>query len=104
MINRDINRQPDSPIKKEDLEAVDVLVANIIKAIRNSITNTGCDRTFRSVVKSVTSKGYVISDESGTDRTVRCAIPTNTSLRVGSPVWVKIPCGNINEMHICGII
>lgn len=62
-----------------------------------------CDKTFTSVIKSVNSNGiYTVLDEGGTERKVKCAIP-NISLTVGQSVWVKVPRGNLNEIHICGI-
>lgn len=62
-----------------------------------------CDKTFTSVIKSVNSNGtYTVPDEGGTDRKVKCCIP-EVELKVGMSVWVKIPCGNLSNMHICGI-
>ncbi len=76
----------------------------ILKVIRFAFEQykIGCDTTFKSVVKAVTPKGYVILDNSGVERTVKCAIP-NVTISTGKNVWVKIPGGNINLMHICGI-
>lgn len=71
--------------------------------IDRSITSYKADRTYKSVVKKVTPKGYVILDNAGCERTVQCSIP-NVELRPGQPVWVKEPMENIRELHICGII
>ena len=75
----------------------------IIKTIKYAIDKKtiNCDRTFKTVIKQITSKGYIILDESGNERTVRCCIP-GVSLKIGQMVWVKIPCGNIKLLHICG--
>lgn len=76
----------------------------IIKTIKYAIDKKtiNCDRTFKSVIKQVTPKGYIILDESGSERVVKCCI-TNVSLKAGQMVWVKIPCGNIKNMHVCGV-
>lgn len=76
----------------------------IIKTIKYAIDKKAinCDRTFKSVIKQTTNKGYVILDESGTERVVKCCIP-NINLKVGQMVWVKIPCGIIKNMHVCGV-
>lgn len=85
----------------EDIEAINVLVKEIVKAVRGNVVN--CDRTFKTVIKQTTNKGYVILDESGTERVVKCCIP-NVSLKAGQMVWVKIPCGKIKDMHVVGVV
>ena len=57
------------------------------------------DRTYRSIIKAVTPKGYVILDDSGSERTVKCCIP-GVELKVGQNVWVKVPMGDLNGIHI----
>lgn len=85
----------------EDVEAINVLVREIVKAIRNNSVN--CDRTYRTVIKRIDKKGYVILDETGQERTVKCCIP-NLNLRVGQVVYVKMIQGQLKDMHICGIV
>ena len=91
-------------ILNKDIEAVKLLVGQIVPIIKNH--EHDYDKTFLSVVKSVTTKRtdtyYTVQDESGADRNIKCAIP-NTQLAIGQSVWVKIPCGNLSNMHICGI-
>lgn len=41
-------------------------------------------------------------DEGGVKRKVKCAIP-NAALKAGQYVWVKVPQGILENMHICGI-
>lgn len=74
----------------------------IIKTIKYAVDKKtiNCDRTFKTVIKKVTPKGYVILDESGSERCVKCCIP-NVSLRAGQMVWVKIPMGDVKGMYIC---
>lgn len=77
----------------------------ILRTIKYALDKytVNCDRTYKSVVKSITPKGYVILDDSGCERTVKCVIP-NADLKIGKGVWVKVPCGNLNQIHICGIV
>lgn len=76
----------------------------IIKTIKYAVDKKtiNCDRTFKTVIKKVTPKGYVILDESGSERIVECCIP-NVRLRAGQMVWVKIPCNQVKYIHICGV-
>lgn len=60
------------------------------------------DRTYKSVVKRIHRKGYVILDQTGNERTVKCCIP-GVTLRVGQGVFVKEPMGDLQQIHICGI-
>ena len=61
------------------------------------------DRTFASAVKSINKDNtYTIMDDGGVERKVKCSIP-NVTLKIGQYVWVKIPSGKIEEMHICGL-
>lgn len=70
--------------------------------VDRAIANCKVDRTYRTVIKQVTPKGYIILDEFGSERVVECCIP-NISLRAGQIVWVKIPMGQIRWIHICGV-
>ena len=76
----------------------------IIKTIKYAVDKKtiNCDRTFKTVIKKVTPKGYVILDESGSERIVECCIP-NIGLRAVQMVWVKIPCNQVKYIHICGV-
>lgn len=76
----------------------------IIKTIKYAIDKktVNCDRTFKTVIKQVTPKGYIILDESGSERCVGCCIP-NVSLKAGQMVYVKIPCNQVKWIHICGV-
>lgn len=78
----------------------------ILKAIRYAIDkiDIATDRTFSSVIKQVNSDGtYIILGEDGSERKVYSSIPS-LNLKVMSRVWVKMPRGRLNDMHICGII
>lgn len=87
-------------INKEDKEAVDILVREIIKAINRKSIN--CDHTYKTAIKKVTRKGYVVLDEAGCERTVPCGIP-NVTLRAGQYVYVTLPQGKLNDMYISGV-
>lgn len=88
-------------IDKENIDAINVLVKEIIKAIRGNVVN--CDRTYQSIIKNITSKGYVVLDSTGSERTVSCCIP-DLNLKVMQRVWLKEPMSDIKNLHICGIV
>lgn len=79
----------------------DEIIKTIKYAVDKKVIN--CDRTFKTVIKKATPKGYIILDESGSERCVKCCIP-NVSLRAGQMVWVKIPMGDVKGMYICNIV
>jgi hypothetical protein len=79
----------------------------LIKSMQIMIDNkSGCyqsDRTYKSVIKRINKKGYVILDRTGSERIVKCCIP-GIEFRVGQSVWVKEPMGKLNDIHICGVV
>lgn len=91
-------------MNKEDTDAVDILCKEVLKYIDRAVKEkTASDRTYRTVIKRIEKNGYVITDETGQERTVPCGIP-NVELRPMQSVYVKIPCGNLKELHICNIV
>ena len=78
------------------------LLKTIQIMINRTLRNYKVDRTYRTVIKRIDKKGYVITDETGSERTVPCGIP-NIELRPMQSVYVKEPLGNLNELHICSI-
>ena len=76
----------------------------ILKTIKYALDKktANCDRTYKSVIKSISKKGYVILDSTGSERTVQCCIP-GVELNTGQSVWVKEPMGKLNDIHICGV-
>ena len=77
----------------------------ILKAIQYAMDKhtINCDKTYKTVIKAINTKGYVILDDTGSERTVKCCIP-NLDLRVGQPVWVKLPMSSLKDIHICGVV
>lgn len=71
--------------------------------VDRAVANCKVDRTYQSVIKRITKKGYVVLDEAGQERTVPCGIP-NVELRAGQMVYVKEPMGEIRHLYICGVI
>lgn len=71
--------------------------------VDRAVANSKADRTYRSVVKRVVPKGYVVLDESGCERTVPCCIP-GIELKNGQNVWLKVPLNDLKGLHICGIV
>ena len=77
----------------------------ILKAIKYAINqqNIKSDRTFPSAIKKVNSNNtYVILDDSGQERTVKCSIP-GLELKAGMNVWVTVPMGKLGMMFVSGV-
>ncbi len=79
------------------------LLKTIQLMIDNSLSCYKSDRTYKSVIKRIDKKGYVILDRTGSERTVKCCIP-NLEFRPGQSVWVKEPMGDLKGIHICGVV
>ncbi|MCM1100147.1 MAG: hypothetical protein NC079_00650 [Clostridium sp.] len=81
--------------------------AEILKSIQTMIDRKAAeykaDRTYRSVILRAGAKGFTVLDETGSERIVGCSIP-DVHLSAGQKVWVKEPCGDLNGIHICGIL
>lgn len=77
----------------------------ILKAIKYAVDRkaVNCDVTYKSRIKTVNKKGYVVLDRSGSERTVKCCIP-GLELRIGQSVWVKEPMGKLTDIHIVGVV
>ena len=83
-------------VKEEIFKSIQILVDKSMRTYK-------ADRTYRSAIKAITPKGYIILDNSGSERTVKCCIP-GVELKVGQNVWVKVPEGDLNGIHICGVV
>ena len=81
---------------KEILKAMQIM-------IDRKLNNYKADRTYKSVIKRIDKNGYVITDLTGSERTVPCCIP-NVELRPMQSVYVKEPMGRLNDLHICGVV
>lgn len=79
------------------------LIKTIQIIVNRKLNNFKADRTYQSVIKRITSKGYVVLDQSGNERTVKCCIP-GLKLNVGQKIWVKEPMGDLRNIHITGIV
>lgn len=77
-----------------------------LQAIRTMIENYTSklyyDKTFPSVVYGINDDGTYTIIKAGQKYNVKCAIP-NADIKLGTSVWVKIPCNRLREMHICGL-
>lgn len=82
--------------KEEIFKSIQIMVDRVVM-------NCKVDRTYESVIKEITPKGYVVLDNTGSERTVQCSIP-NLNLRKMQRVWVREPMGNLNKLHICGVL
>lgn len=82
--------------KQEILKSIQIMIDEKIGAYK-------ADRTFVSVIKKVNPNGtYVVLDEAGGERTVKCCIP-NVSFKVGQRVLVTIPSSDLKKIFIAGI-
>ena len=88
-------------MKKMDFK--EEIFKSIQDMVNRAVENCKVDRTYQSIIKEVTPKGYVILDRTGQERTVQCGIP-NVELRPMQSVYVKEPMGKLNEMYICNVI
>lgn len=88
--------------RRNELEAVDVLVNKIIAVVDKKISKLCCDKTFPSVIYGVNSDGTYTIVRANQKYNVKCAIP-GLQLGLGSNVWVKIPSGRMQDMHIYGV-
>lgn len=82
--------------KSELLRSIQIMIDKKLRTYKS-------DRTYESVVEEITPKGYVVLDEAGCKRTVKCALP-NLQLSAGQRVWIKEPMGNLRKLHICGVV
>lgn len=87
-----------------EMNAMSNISDEILKAIKYAVDRktVNCDKTYKSVIKSINSNGYVVLDDSGSERTVKCCIPM-LELKIGQCVWIKEPMGKLSGIHICGI-
>lgn len=81
----------------------DELIKTIQIMINRKLKNYKADRTYESIIKKITPKGYVVLDETGSERTVQCCIP-ELKLREFQRVWVKEPMADLRKLHIVGVI
>ncbi len=88
-------------VLNDDVKVIDMLAKEMAKLIKTH--EHKYDRTFVSAVKSINKDStYTIMDDGGVDRKLKCSIP-DAVLKIGQYVWVKIPCGRLEDMHICGV-
>lgn len=83
-------------IGKEIIKSIQIMIDQRISSYK-------ADKTYKSIIKEITPKGYVILDETGSERTVKCCIP-GVELKVRQSVWIKVSMGKLQDIHICGIV
>lgn len=82
-------------------KAMDVICNTILDVIDKKNKELNYDKTFPSAILSIGEKGkYKIQKDAGI---YDVSNATGVPLSIGQKVWVKIPCGNLEKMHICGI-
>ena len=86
--------------KSNENKAIDIMVNKIISMVENKKLNY--DKSFPSVVYGINSDGTYTIIKSGQKYNVKCAM-SGVDIKLGQGVWVKIPCGRLHDMHICGL-
>ncbi len=88
-------------VTNKHIQALDILIKEFVNLIKTH--EHKYDKTFASAIKSINKDStYTIMDDGGVERKLKCSIP-NAVLKVGQYVWVKVPSGRLEDMHICGI-
>ena len=83
-----------SEINNAIINSIEILVQ---KALRKQ----SYDRTFLSVVSEVHGNGtYTIMNE-GQKHKVQCGVPLD--IKVGTQVWVTVPCGDLKGIFVSGV-
>lgn len=77
------------------------ILKTIQYGISQSLRNLRTDVTFPTVVYEVNDNGTYTIRKDGQDYRIPNA--TNSDIALGQRVWVKIPMGKLERMHICGI-
>lgn len=77
------------------------IIQSICTLIDKKVSKLPYDKTFPSIVYGINSDGTYTIIKAGQKYNVKCALP-NADIKLGTGVWVKIPCGRFHEMHICG--
>lgn len=79
---------------------------NFLKSIEilvdKKLSKYCADKTFPSVVYDINSDGTYAIVKAGQKYNVKCCIPS-LPISLGSNVWVKVPSGRMQDMHICGL-
>ena len=88
--------------RRSELDAIDVIANKIIAVVDRKISKLSFDKTFPSVIYGLNSDGTYTIIKANQKYNVKCAIP-GLQLGLGSNVWVKIPSGRMQDMHICGV-
>lgn len=83
------------------MDFITTIVNEVIRAIQKDNKTSYYDKTFPSVVYGVNSDGTYTIIKDNQKYKVKCAL--NTTLSLGTHVWVKVPSGQLHEMHICGM-
>ena len=88
--------------RRSELDAINVIANKIIAVVDRKISKLSFDKTFPSVIYGLNSDGTYTIIKANQKYNVKCAIP-GLQLGLGSNVWVKIPSGRMQDMHICGV-
>ena len=79
-----------------------LLWSKISNLIDEKTSKLKFDKTFKATIWEINTDGTYQINYKGQIYSVPNALDTTLSL--GQSVWVKIPCGILRNMHICGVI
>lgn len=77
------------------------IIKSILVILEQKMKNMGFDKTFKSTIWNKNDDGTYQISYLGQVYNVYNTIPVD--LELGQSVWVKIPCGILRNMHICGV-
>lgn len=78
-----------------------ILLSKLEAVINQKLLSLKYDQTFPSVIHGINADGTYIIIKENQRRNVKNAV--GTTLSPGQAVWVKMPCGRLHDMHICGL-
>lgn len=89
-------------MKNRETNALNLLIDTIMRLVNKKIENACYDKTFASAIYSYNAANNTYTIIKDCKQREVCS-SLESSLSIGQHVWVKIPCGNLKDMHICGI-
>lgn len=84
----------------ENQKAIELLIHKISEMIQRNTSHLPYDQTFCSVIQGPAKNGRYPILKDGQIYEVQNS--TTVNYQPGQTVWVKIPCGSLSDMHICG--
>lgn len=84
------------------MDSIKTIVTEVTKAIDKKNGKLCYDKTFPSVVHGINDNGTYVIIKERQKYDVKCCNPA-LEIKIGMPVWVKMPCGQLKDMYIEGV-